>query len=118
VIPTEELINFVKPILDTNTPEGYTPIDNRLIFFRLSEPAYGADGLAHWSIIAQRKVQVSISANQAVDLVKGLTLNHAVDNLERTLPVNQHPKIMLSPSWWPRLPFLTMRINLVKLEVK
>lgn len=118
VVSGKALRSLVIPILDSNTPSGYSPLVNTLELTSLSNPSLGEDGKTRWSISATRKLQADIPANLAVDIIKGATVARAIERLSASLPLSEQAKIKLSPNWWPWLPFLTMRIELIKTEIR
>jgi hypothetical protein len=113
VVSGDMLRDMAKPILDAGIPTGYTPVGNLLLFTQLTSPAIGTDGKAAWTMNVSRKIIADIPANQAIESIKGATTAEAADRLSRSLPLAEPAKIVLTPTWWPRLPLLAMRISLV-----
>jgi hypothetical protein len=118
VVSGKELLNLVTPILDANIPTGYTPIINSLLLNHLTIPTLGQDGNAHWTLRAQRNLQAEIITEQASNLITGLSVPQAIDRLNGSLPLATEAQIKLAPDWWPRLPFLPMRIQVIQAETK
>lgn len=118
VVAWEKLNNLVKPIMDANTPTGYTPIINSMTLKQLTTPTLGEDGNVHWTILAQRKLQADILVDQAINLITGLTIPQAIDRLNGSLPLSAEAQIMLIPEWWPRLPFLPLRIQVIQPDTR
>jgi hypothetical protein len=116
VVKVEVLNNLVAPILDANIHPGYSPIDNTMWLTLISPPMIGVDGNAHWTVQAQRKLKADIPADQSINLINGLSIPQAQELLEHSLPLAEQAQIRLSPNWWPRLPFLPMRIQLSQPE--
>ena len=114
VVPGQALRDWVTPILDSNIQIGYSPIDNTLIFTPLAPPTLGEDGNVHVTIRAERKVQTIIDTNQVINLVKGSPIQQAINHLQKALPLAQKAHITLVPKWWPWLPFLPMRIQVIQ----
>jgi hypothetical protein len=114
VASTEELNKLIIPILDANIPRGYTPIENTIILKQLTKPELGEDGNASWRINAQREIQADIINSQIGKIISGLETPQAIDRLNDALPLAHEAQIILSPSWWPRLPFLPTRIQVVQ----
>ena len=108
------LHRLVSPVLDSSTPAGYTSIDNSLELTHLSQPALSQDGTIHWTVSATRKLQVDILASQAIEIVKGMTVAQAKASLATSLPLSGLAQIELTPKWWPRLPYLAMRIQVTR----
>lgn len=116
VVSGEVLRNFVTPTLDNGLPDGYTPIRGTMVFDQLSIPVLDENGTASLTIRAQRTIAVNINTNEAINLVKGLPISAAIEQLSITQPLTMPAQISLFPSWWPRLPFLDMRIQVVQSE--
>jgi hypothetical protein len=117
VVSGEILRSLVIPILDSNTPIGYSPIINSLEITQLSKPASAQDGITHLTVSAMRKLQVDIQAYQVINIVNGTTVAKAREFLSASLPLMEQAKIILTPTWWPWIPFLTMRIQVSRAEI-
>jgi hypothetical protein len=113
----EVLRSLVTPILDSNIPSGYLALRNSLAITQLTTPSLAQDGIAHWTVAAVRKLQVVIKAYQAIDLVRGETVANAKEDLTASLPLMDKAQIFLIPTWWPRLPFMSMRIRVAQAEI-
>ena len=116
VISAEVLRSMVTTILDANTISGYVPVPSTLVLTRLTEPRLSEDGNAHWTLQLERIVQNDIPANQVIDLVMGLSVPQAIELLQNSLPLEEQAQITLTPHWWPRLPYLPMRIQVIQPE--
>jgi len=114
VVSATTLHSFVNPIMDAYTPKGYSPMINSLVITQLSKPSLNEEGLAAWSIRGTRQVHADIPLQRAVALIKGRTTLQAIHQLSAALPLAEQPSIVLNPRWWPLLPFLAMRIELVQ----
>ncbi len=108
------LNRLVSPVLDSSTPAGYISIDNSMVLTHLSQPSSSQDGTIHWTVSARRKLQVDILASQAIEIVKGMTVAQAKASLATSLPLSSLAQIELTPKWWPRLPYLAMRIQVAQ----
>jgi len=116
VVSSEKLNNLITPILDANIPHGYTPIDNSIILKQLTNPILGTEGNAYWTINAQRDIRADIVSNQIVNQISGKSTPQAIDQLNDSLPLANEARIILAPKWWPRLPFLPLRIQIVQVD--
>jgi len=114
VASSEELNKLIMPILDANIPRGYTPVENTTTIKQLTKPELGEDGNASWRIIAQREIQADIINDQVGKIISGLATPQAIHRLNDALPLENEVKIIMAPSWWPRLPFIPMRIQVVQ----
>ena len=67
-------------------------------------------GAVRWELSIQRTIRVDISTDKAVHLAAGQSVEAAADRLVSSLPLADEPVVVISPAWWPRLPYLRMRI--------
>ncbi len=113
VVSGEMVRDMAMLILDAGIPIGYTPVGHSLMFAQLTSPALGTDGKAAWTMNVSRKIIADIPTDQAIESIKGATTAEATERLSRSLPLGEPAKIVLTPTWWPRMPLLAMRISLV-----
>jgi hypothetical protein len=118
VVSGEVLRSLVIPIMDANLSSKYISIPDTLELTSLTTPTLSEDGKTHWSLQAQRKIQSDISEDQAVNKVKGLSIPLAIEILNDSFTLDGQTQITLTPRWWPRLPFLPMRIEVIQAETK
>jgi hypothetical protein len=118
VVAEQEITKLATAILEANTPSGYTALENTLTIKQVTSPILGEDGLAHWTINPQRKLQAMIAVDQAINLIKGLSTFSAVQRLSESLPLSAETQIMLTPAWWPHIPILPMRIVVLQAATK
>ena len=111
VVSKTSLHSLVNPIMDTLTPNGYTYQDNSLQVSPVSLPTLLGDGKFGWSIRATRLLQAQIPTEQTIQLVVGRSKTRATEVLASVLPISKPAIIQLFPTWWPRMPFLPMRID-------
>jgi hypothetical protein len=100
-------------LLDAGLPEGYIPLPDTLVLNNISQPQIDKDQNARWQITVSRKLQAQLSKEQAVNLALGLPPEQAIQRLADTLPLAIPPNIRIDPGWWPRLPFIPLRIQVV-----
>ena len=112
VVSNQDLQEVSMRILDANLPQGYQPVTGTLEFEHLSSPVVDEDSTARWRMLARRQLQADIDEQQALSLARGLAPDQAEAALEQSLLVEE-AKIHLSPDWWPRLPWLLFRIQVV-----
>ena len=118
VVSNEVQRRLVVSALDSIIPDGYSPLDNTLEINQLSEPSLATDGTFHWTVTAERELQAVISPEHAINNIRGATVTDAIERLSASLPLSEQAQIVLAPSWWPRLPFLTMRIELIQAGIQ
>ena len=79
----------------------------------LSTPVIGADGNVRWNIRAERQIAQSFDATALTRLIQGVRVNEARKNLKAALPEASAPNLQISPAWWPYVPMLPIRIDVV-----
>ena len=109
----DDLQMLARQVLDSNLPDGYLPSSEIVEVADLNQPATGDDEITRWRIRARRDLQASIDKEQAAESITGQTVKQAQSILTANFPIRDKPAIRLYPAWWPRLPFLPMRINII-----
>lgn len=79
----------------------------------LSTPVVGSDGSARWNIRAQRQIEQGYDATALIQLIQGTTVSAARKSLVSVLPKDTKPTLQLSPTWWPYVPLLPIRIEII-----
>ena len=113
VIRREKLEDLVLSVFDANLPAGYNPLVESLQVEHLNEAVTDDSGQIYWKLHAVRRLQAQISDSQAIRLSLGLAPDLAASRLQASLPLEGPPKITIQPDWWPRLPVLPFRIDVV-----
>jgi hypothetical protein len=118
IVSGETIHTFCNTIMDSYTPQGFTPLGNSLLISPQNNLAAGADGKAHLAITATRQLKAVIPSEKAAQMIAGRTIQLAIQRLSSSLPLSEQASITISPPWWPRLPFLPMRIELVQQDLQ
>jgi|GEM_PF-117141 len=118
MVSAADLQALVTPILDASLPEGFMALPGSLVITPASTPTLDDEGAAHWNIQASRAIQSEISTSQAVNLALGLSISQAAQSMAAELPLGAPPQVSVSPAWWPRLPFLPLRIQVTILDAQ
>lgn len=111
IVSGTDLQALVTPILDANLPNGFAPLPGSLAILSTTSPNLDEQGIARWDIQASRTILADIPTAQVVNLALGQPVALAAQNMAAELPLDTPPQISVSPSWWPRLPFLPLRIQ-------
>lgn len=80
---------------------------------QVTTPVLLEDGSLRWTMRAEREIVQQVNAAQVTQLVQGLGSSAAQTRLEENLPLLSEPKILLAPSWWPWVPIVPFRIEVV-----
>jgi hypothetical protein len=108
-----DLIELASLALNASLPSGFFPASDRLTVEPATAPQLQDDGSARWTIRAEREIVQQVDAAQVTRLVMGLGASEAQSLLDRNLPLQSRPKIALTPSWWPWVPIVPFRIEVV-----
>jgi hypothetical protein len=112
VVSNQDLEDISIRILDANLPKGYLPLPKTLEFEHLSSPVIDEQATARWRMVARRTLKATIDEQQALTLVQGLPPPQAKAALQKGLTIDK-VDIHLAPEWWPRLPLLPFRIQIL-----
>ena len=81
------------------------------VFSRLTEPVVDAAGRVAFEAMATGKAARRIEPSQIQGGVRGLLPGEAARRLVQDYPLQGEPAIAIWPGWFPRLPFLALRIQ-------
>jgi hypothetical protein len=116
VVTGEDVIQAAALALDANLPQGYTSSGPAAAVANQSEPA-SADGMTYrWQVRARRSILAGIDSSLATNLVRSRPPEQAADLLFRAFPLKNQPEIEITPDWWPWLPVVPARIELVLVQ--
>ena len=110
-VAQQDLQSLAEILLNSSLPDGYLPVDGTLKITHLSDPVFQGNA-AEWSLRASRQVRAVLPESQAVQLALGRDPQSAIRRLVANLDLQDAPQIRLVPSWWPRLPYLPLRIRI------
>jgi hypothetical protein len=108
-----DLTRLATLAMDASLPAGFIPAPGAVTVRPLSSPVLESDGILRWNIHAERAITQTFDSVFVTQLVQGLRVKQAQANLERILPSDSSPEIRLSPNWWPYVPMLPFRIEVV-----
>ena len=106
-----DLARLVEPVLKAGLPQGYAAVPDRLVSFLLLEkPKTGLDGTTTLELQAEQKIRKNVNNLYLVNLVRGKSIQESLEILETELGTGSNPIVEVSPSWWPKLPGVPLRI--------
>lgn len=108
-----DLTELATLAMNASLPSGFVPVPGAVTVKPLTNPFLDEDGTLHWNIHAEREIVQSFDAVYVTQLVQGLGIRKAQQNLDKNLPSASSPEIKLSPSWWRWVPLLPFRIEVV-----
>ena len=108
---------FAELSLNSILPERHTAIPGtlRIVEIQESNESIQDDSQRfHWQVQASRQIQELAPENLIKNQVTGQKPVTAIQLLEKNFNLERAPEIVLSPNWWPRLPYFFMRIKVVE----
>ncbi len=112
-VKAEDLTSLANGALTAAAPAGFVPSLGSLMFSLASTPQADASGTSQFDLQVRSKLVHMIDLNRAAALVRGYPPSMATAMLQSTLQLARPPQVELSPSWWPWLPLIPFRINVI-----
>jgi hypothetical protein len=116
IVTGEELINLGRSVLEANMPESYSPIQSTLVIEHIQPPIPDAEMVFKWDMDVKWQVSSELDEVKAVKWVLWRKPEDATQQLLDNLPINEDISISMSPHWWPRLPILPFRVNVITIQ--
>jgi len=108
-----DLTELASLALNASLPPGYLAASDALTFESVTEPESLENGSQRWTMRAEREIVERVNILQVTQLIQGLGASDAQSRLEKNLPLLSKPKVSLTPSWWPWVPIVPFRIDVV-----
>jgi len=108
-----DLTELASLALGASLPSNFRAASDAVSVEPVTTPVLQEDGSLRWTMRAERKIVQQISTALVTQLVQGLGSSAAQSRLEDNLPLLSKPKITLYPSWWPWVPIVPFRIEVV-----
>jgi hypothetical protein len=108
----EDIDPAVRTALEATLIEENVPVPDTLSYEILSGPEMVSKEKASISILAQQETYNAVDFPRIRELIRGHTSEYAVDLLEKLINLESGPKIQITPAWFPRLPWLGLRIDI------
>lgn len=109
----EDLQAIADSILDANLPRGYVADSEPVAINHLSTPILDSGGTTPWKMRVSRDLRSEPSEEQVKSLVLGHQPEEASQLLMDNLALTSPPRFETSPSWWPVIPFLPIRVDVI-----
>jgi len=108
-----DLTKLASLALNASLPPGFIAASSAVDVESSTEPELAEDGSVHWTIRAERNTYQQVSVLQVTNIIQGLGASEAQSRLDKALPLSSEPKVSLFPSWWPWVPIVPFRIEVV-----
>lgn len=112
-VSSEDIDSLANSILDANLPTGYIASPGTMNIKQLSAPIFDNGVSRSWRIRLSRELHSEPSAEQVTSLVLGRRPDQASQLLVENLAISGAPRFETSPSWWPVIPFVPIRIEVI-----
>jgi hypothetical protein len=109
----EDLYQLGRIVLDRHATDDYTPRPETLVIRPLTDPTFQPNGIATWSMQASWQLGAILDETKAVANILGLSPEQALLKLNENTSIEEGTEIRITPEWWPRLPMVPFRINLI-----
>jgi len=108
-----DLTELASLALNASVPSGFLAASDALTVEPESDPELLEDGSVRWTIRAEQEIVQQVDTSRVTQLILGLGSSDAQSKLDDALPLTSKPKISLAPSWWPWVPIVPFRIEVV-----
>ncbi|GAP07025.1 MAG TPA: hypothetical protein DEQ80_09740 [Anaerolinea thermolimosa] len=109
-----DLSSLSQTALNVSLPAGFHPLPESLEFHFAEGSKIDAQGAIHWTTQVYRKAEADWSGGVAAQALVGYPSTEAVSRLMAMFSLAEPPEVYLFPSWWPRMPWVPFRIEVVK----
>jgi len=113
-VRSADLYSLSQAALNVSLPDGFHPLPESLEIHFTEEGKAGAQGAIHWTMQVYRKVEADWSGGVAAQALAGYPSAEAVSKLTAMFSLAEPPEVVLFPSWWPRMPWVPFRIEVVR----
>jgi len=113
VIANSPAQQVAQAALATQVPRGQALVPGSETYVRETNLQTGADGRARFSVDAQGIAVPVIDPDRVRELVLGQPVNDSRFRLMSALSLKGAPTITVQPEWYPRLPWMAFRIDVV-----
>jgi hypothetical protein len=108
----EDINPAAKKSLDAALTGETMPVPETMSYEVLTEPAIINNKSASIKILASQETYKVLDFSHLRKIVRGRTPQDAIALLEEISNSSVRPEVMISPAWFPRLPWLELRIHL------
>lgn len=109
-----DLHSLSQAALNVSLPAGFHPLPESLEIHFAEGSKADAQGAIHWTIRVYRKLEANWSGGVAAQTLAGYPSGEAVSKLTAMFLLAEPPEVYLFPSWWPRMPWVPFRIEVVR----
>ena len=108
-----DLTELASLALNASLPSGFIAASDTVSFDSATKPLLVEEGSLRWTIRAEREIVQQVNTAYVTQLILGFGSSDAQSRLDENLPLLSKPRVTLSPSWWPWVPIVPFRIEVV-----
>jgi hypothetical protein len=110
-----DLTKLATLAMDASLPSSYhaAASPGALTLKPVTNPTLVEDGSVQWTMRAERTIVQTFDTAQVTQLVLGYGVKKAQSNLNKNLSSANSPTLQLSPAWWPWVPLVPFRVEVV-----
>ncbi|MBI5295920.1 MAG: baseplate J/gp47 family protein [Chloroflexi bacterium] len=113
VVSMQDLTELAEASLNAAAPQGFFPVADSLTFQSVSKPVTSAEGVTRWRMQAGRRLFRVVDTGAVQRLVLGRPLGQALALVADSQEFDSAPQVELTPDWWPWLPLIPFRVQVV-----
>jgi hypothetical protein len=106
-------LNLAAPAFDSNLPKMYIEVKGSRKVESILDPVTDPNGTTVFDVKLSQKIKRKISTIDVVNIVRGISIKEAYEILIKKFGDGISPIIEIKPSWWPRMPFIGLRIVII-----
>ena len=106
-----DLIILSTPAFSTILPQGYDEVKGSMKVESILNSETFPDGTTIFDVKFSRSIKRNISATDIINIVQGISIKEAYEILIKRFGDEVTPRIEIKPSWWSRMPFIGLRID-------
>jgi hypothetical protein len=110
-IERADLETVARLALDASLPEGYTASSDTLQLVIVKQTKASA-AASEWQVVAERSIQANWQRETMIRAILGAKPVQVGQILAKQFALEGVPQVHISPKWWPRMPYLPLRIQL------
>jgi hypothetical protein len=109
----DDLSRLAGAALAPSIAPGFVPLAGSLRFEAISTPVGDESGVTHFELKAERVLVRQIEAMRVAALTRGLQRGAVESILQANLPLEAPAELDLRPAWWPWMPLIPFRIQVI-----
>ncbi len=109
----EDLSALAELVLNAALDQGFSAAPTAPEIRLVGKPVTDADGKTNFQLQMERQIFRFVDTRRVPFLVQGRRVDSALARLNESFALSSPPMIAIAPRWWPRLPLIPSRIDVV-----